>query len=138
MDDQRLGSIGERIADARKVQGLTQQALALKVPVSLSLLRKIEQGSRDATPAFVATVAKVLGVSVSELTGQPYDQHGEHRDRIHGLIPSLRRALTYWDLPPEDVGQVRPLSVLVAEAEKVAAMRRGPSTWVWLRYCRGC
>src|SRR5215471_9362489 len=93
-------SIGHRIADARKARGLTQQLLADRAAVSLSLLRKVEQGSRDATPALVATVAKALGVDVSSLTGQPYDQHGRHRDRIHALMPDLRRALMYWDLPP--------------------------------------
>jgi hypothetical protein len=35
-------------------------------------LRKVEQGSRDATPALTAAIAKALGVDVTSLTGQPY------------------------------------------------------------------
>lgn len=117
-------SIGERIADARKARGLTQQVLADRAPVSLSLLRKVEQGSRDATPALVAAVAKALAIDVTTLTGQPYDQQGRHQDRIHTFIPALRRALTYWDLPPETAVPPRPWPDLLAEAEKVARMRR--------------
>jgi nucleoside-diphosphate-sugar epimerase len=48
-----------------------------------------------ATPAFTAAVAKILGADVTTLTGQPYDQHGRGRDRIHAAVPALRRALSY-------------------------------------------
>lgn len=122
--DESAAGIGARIADARKARGLTQQALATRVPVSLSLLRKVEQGSRDATPALVAAVAKVLGVSVSTLTGQPYDQHGRHRDRIHQQIPALRHALTYWDLPPELETAPRPWAEMIDNAKTVSRLRR--------------
>src|SRR5439155_7703517 len=101
MTSERTRSIGERIADARKSRGLTQKVLADRALVSLSLLRKVEQGSRDATPAVVAAVANALTIDVTALTGQPYDQQGRHQDRIHTLVPALRRALTYWDLPPD-------------------------------------
>jgi transcriptional regulator with XRE-family HTH domain len=117
-------SIGERIAVARKSRSLTQQQLAARVPVSLSMLRKVEQGSRDATPAFTAAVAKVLDVSVNTLTGQPYDQHGRHRDRLHAQIPGLRRALSYWDLPPHLETPPRAWDELLAATEVAARQRR--------------
>jgi transcriptional regulator with XRE-family HTH domain len=124
IDDEPAASIGRRIADARKGRGLTQDALAQRSAVSVSLLRKVEQGSRDATPAVVAAVAKALGVDVTSLTGQPYDQHGRHRDRVHALMPDVRRALMYWDLPPETPSGPRPWPELVADAEAVARMRQ--------------
>ena len=124
MDDERERSIGQRIADARKARGLTQDALAQRAVVSVSLLRKVEQGSRDATPAITAAVAKALGVDVTSLTGQPYDQYGRRRDRIHALIPALRRALTYWDLAPELPAPPRSWSDLKADAEAVTRMRQ--------------
>jgi transcriptional regulator with XRE-family HTH domain len=116
-------SIGERIADARKGRGLTQRALADRIHVSLSLLRKVEQGARDATPALVAATAKVLGVDVTALTGQPYDQDGRRPDRIHALVPRLRQAFTYWDLAP-DSSTSRGWQDLRSEAERVADLRR--------------
>src|SRR5882757_9786152 len=110
MDGNRASSVGDRVSDARKERGLSQKELAGRAHVSLSLLRKVEQGSRDATPALVAAAARALGVDVTALTGQPYDQDGSRPDRIHALIPQLRQALTYWDLPPEAITP-RPASV---------------------------
>lgn len=125
VDEEIEPGIGKRISDARKSRGLTQQQLAASIPVSLSMLRKVEQGSRDATPGLVAAVARTLGVAVSALTGQPYDQHGRHRDRIHSLVPGLRYALTYWDLPPEtDPAGSRPWPEQLAAAEQAAKLRR--------------
>lgn len=76
MDETRASSVGDRVADARKERGLSQQQLADRANVSVSLLRKVEQGSRDATPALVAAVGKALSIDVTTLTGQPYDQGG--------------------------------------------------------------
>jgi transcriptional regulator with XRE-family HTH domain len=109
---------------ARKSRSLTQQQLAAKVPISLSMLRKVEQGSRDATPSLIAAVARVLNVSVNTLTGQPYDQHGAHRDRVHAQIPALRRALTYWDLPPHLETAPRLWAELAADTDVAARQRR--------------
>ena len=125
MDSQpQRRSIGQRIADARKTQGLNQQQLADRGHVSVSLLRKVEQGSRDATPGLVAAVAKALAVETVTLTGQPYDQQGHYPDRIHAHIPALRRALGYWDLAPSPPVPPRPWRELLAEGRQAAAMRR--------------
>lgn len=136
--DEVAHSTGERVAVARKGRGLTQQELAARVPISVSMLRKVEQGSRDATPALVAAVAKALNISVNTLTGQPYDQTGRHRDRIHAQIPALRRALTYGDLPRTwkprpGTGRRWPLT---PSWSPVSGGR--PGTWPCWRYSRAC
>ena len=41
---------GERIAAARKLHRMTQAELAEAAAISVSLLRKIEQGTRPVTP----------------------------------------------------------------------------------------
>lgn len=123
MNDQNLG-IGDRIAAARKHAGLSQAAFAPKAHVSLSLLRKVEQGQRAATPAMIAACAAALNIDVDQLTGQPYDQEGRQRDPIHALLPELRRALSYWDLPPHLDAPARDWESLVAATEQVATMRR--------------
>ena len=51
---------GQAIAAARKAQGLTQSELARRAAVSLSLLRKIERGSRSLTPGVRAALDTVL------------------------------------------------------------------------------
>jgi transcriptional regulator with XRE-family HTH domain len=94
-------SIGARIATERKLRGLTQQQLASRAHLSLSLLRKVEQGSRPASPALMSTVAKTLGLEQARLTGQPY-YSGDHRvDALHDLIPTLRRELSSYGLAPD-------------------------------------
>ena len=124
MSDQSLG-IGDRIAAARKGAGLSQVDFAPRAHVSLSLLRKVEQGNRAATPAMVAACASALNIEVGQLTGQPYDQEGRQRDPVHGLLPELRRALAYWDLPPNLDGPSRSWEALAADTQHAATMRRG-------------
>ncbi|WP_268240512.1 helix-turn-helix domain-containing protein [Mangrovihabitans endophyticus] len=116
--------IGQRIADARKLHRMSQDQFATRIDFSLSLVRKVEQGKRDATPAFVAAAAKCLGVDVTTLTGQPYDQHGQSQDRVHLLMPGLRHALTYWDLPPELAQPPRDWHTLKAATLNAATLRR--------------
>jgi len=116
--------IGKRISEARKLRRMSQDELAARIPFSLSMLRKVEQGKRDATPAFTAAVAKCLATDVTALTGQPYDQQGRGRDRIHTSMPSLRHALTYWDLSPKMDGPARAWDVLRAETVIVSELRR--------------
>jgi transcriptional regulator with XRE-family HTH domain len=117
-------SIGRRIAHYRKTRRMTQVALAQHASISLSLLRKVEQGSRDATPVLVAAVAKPLDVEVTVLTGQPYDFDGRRPDRIHTLMPALRRALAFWDLPPEMHTPPRTRDEIVADARKISRLRQ--------------
>ncbi|MFC8796943.1 helix-turn-helix domain-containing protein [Promicromonospora sp. NPDC057138] len=117
-------TIGDRIADHRKARGLTQVALAQRAAVSTSLLRKVEQGSRDATPVLVAAIANVLEIDVTMLTGQPYDRDGKRPDRIHALIPPLRRALAYWDLPPTPEYAPRSWEALARDAREVSRLRQ--------------
>ncbi|MGI5191890.1 helix-turn-helix domain-containing protein [Promicromonospora sp. CA-289599] len=56
-------AIGRRIAHFRKARGMTQVALAQQASISLSLLRKVEQESREATPVLIAAVAKPLAIA---------------------------------------------------------------------------
>ena len=51
---------GQAIAAARKAYGLTQSELARQAAISLSLLRKIERGSRSLTPGVRAALDLVL------------------------------------------------------------------------------
>ncbi|WP_440069138.1 helix-turn-helix domain-containing protein [Streptosporangium sp. OZ121] len=95
--------IGRRIAQARKLRGLTQQQLADRVPCSKSLIAQVERGHKPATQALVTAVARTLRIGLGELTGQPYRDPEARENRIHQCIPEIRRALLAWDLPDEDV-----------------------------------
>jgi transcriptional regulator with XRE-family HTH domain len=122
-DNEDLG-IGTRISTARKLRRMRQEDFAVKIGFSLSMVRKVEQGSRDATQAFIAAAAKCLAMDVTTLTGQPYDRHGRGKDPIHMLMPTLRQALTYWDLAPTLEAPPRRWDVLRSETLAAAELRR--------------
>ncbi|MEW9556016.1 helix-turn-helix domain-containing protein [Nonomuraea sp. NPDC050783] len=114
--------IGPRIAEARKLAGVTQDGLAQRVPCSKSLVSQVERGSKPATPWFIAAVARALHVDVMELTGQPYRRSTGRADQAHAGIPAVRVALTYWDAPPELEAEPRELGVLRDEVREIAAL----------------
>ncbi|MFE7741549.1 helix-turn-helix domain-containing protein [Nocardia sp. NPDC057455] len=70
MDDR--AAIAARVAQTRKLAGLTQKALAEKANISLGIVRAVEQRTAPASPTFLGAVSKALRVGVAELTGQPY------------------------------------------------------------------
>jgi transcriptional regulator with XRE-family HTH domain len=115
-------SIGRRIAHQRKARGVTQIALAHDAGVSVSLLRKMEQGSRIASQPVVAALARALHVDSTTLTGQPYDREGPRPDRVHTAMPDLRRALAYWDLSAELGTAPRHPAELARDAAEIATL----------------
>jgi transcriptional regulator with XRE-family HTH domain len=116
-------SIGARIAAERKLRGLTQEQLAHRAHVSLSLLRKVEQGSRQVTHQLLASVAAGLGVERNELTGQPYRSGDRKVDAVHDLIPDIRRELVAYRRPPLVDRDVLPIGALRARVAEVSRAR---------------
>lgn len=96
----------QRIAEHRGAQDLTQAELAELAKISLSLLKKIEQGVRTATREVVQALATALDVDPDQLS----DDVPPASDRVRAVIPDLRRAIDSYDLP--DDGPVRPLDEL--------------------------
>jgi transcriptional regulator with XRE-family HTH domain len=103
MRDEQVVRIGTRIAELRKIHGRTQQALAMRTGVSVSLLRKIERGDRVATHSVVAAVARALSVNVTDITGQPYQAYNADPGSEQAGVPALRQALVEGDDPNLDV-----------------------------------
>lgn len=59
---------GRRIRAFRKLKGYTQEGLANKLGVSVSVLGEVERGNRMPTHEFIEEVASALNVSVNDLT----------------------------------------------------------------------
>jgi transcriptional regulator with XRE-family HTH domain len=112
--------IGTRLAEARKLRGLTQSGLAMLVPCSSSLVSQVERGVRPATPWLVAAVARALHTDVPQLLGQPYRGATERTDRVHASIPQIRIAMNYWDVPPDLAVAPRSLDTIRAGIAKVS------------------
>ena len=97
---------GQAIAAARKAQGLTQSELARQAAISLSLLRKIERGSRSLTPGVRAALDAVLAplpASAGSAAGP---------ERIAVVFPQLSEAMDAYDIPPDLPYAVRPIAEL--------------------------
>jgi transcriptional regulator with XRE-family HTH domain len=112
-------SIGPRVAEARKLRGLTQDGLALLVPCSKSLISQVERGFKPAAPWFVAAVARALHTDVPQLLGQPYRGTTERTDRLHASIPQIRIVMNYWDVAPDAEVTPRPLTAVRDDVAKV-------------------
>ncbi|MFF5569032.1 helix-turn-helix domain-containing protein [Streptomyces sp. NPDC012623] len=114
--------IGARMASRRKLAGYTQRQLAEHAHLSLGSIRKVERGERPPTPSILAGVARVLHVTVEDLTGQPYRRLPQDQ-QVHAPITEVRAALRHWDLPADWFELPRPLSELHAEVQAVTEHR---------------
>jgi transcriptional regulator with XRE-family HTH domain len=97
---------GRAVSSARKARRLTQRELARQAAVSLSLLRKIEQGDRPLTPGVRAALTGVLG----PVPAAPGDAPAP--GRVSAAIPLLQDVMDCYDLPPDPVMAPRPLPEL--------------------------
>ena len=116
-------AIGRRMAQVRKLRGLTQTGLAVRAHVSKSLISQVESGHKPATPALISAVSRALSVEAAELTGQPYRGRNARADRVHEAIGEVRQALVYWDIPPALDVPPRSLADLEAETRKAGVLR---------------
>ncbi|MYY82486.1 MULTISPECIES: helix-turn-helix transcriptional regulator [unclassified Streptomyces] len=121
MSDQSLGA---NLKAARKMRGLSVNQLAELVSVSPSYVKKIESGSRRSNSRLSLAFARALMVGEEVLTGQPYYGDPEAEDRVHAIVPDLRRLLLTYDSPEELVVSPRALIVLGSEVDQIAALRR--------------
>lgn len=114
---------GARIARIRKQRGLTQQGLAMRAHLSKSLLSKVECGQKPASPALVAACARALGVSTSDLLGQPYADE-LRRDRMDALIQPIREGLENWDVDLDWQTAPRPAALIWTDVQRALEQRR--------------
>lgn len=66
-ETKQLMAFGRRLAEVRKSRGLTQQALAEKLDISLVSIGYIETGKRWPRLATLHRIAKCLDVPLAEL-----------------------------------------------------------------------
>jgi transcriptional regulator with XRE-family HTH domain len=65
-----LATIGQSVKDLRAAAGLTQQELAVKAGLSVSVVSQIEQGTNaDPRLSTLAALARALGVNLDQLAG---------------------------------------------------------------------
>ncbi len=62
-----LRKLGERVRATRRIRGLTQEALAEALDLSVAYVSLIERGGRNPPYTTVVAIARALGVSVAEM-----------------------------------------------------------------------
>ncbi|WP_369183342.1 helix-turn-helix domain-containing protein [Streptomyces sp. Y1] len=104
-------ALGERVKTARHVAGLTRRQVYDLSGVSISMLRKVEDGERWPSDSVLDALAKAVQTTPEELLAGP----GRTDSRVHHAIPALQWVIAAYDLP--DDGPVRPLPQLAAEVD---------------------
>jgi transcriptional regulator with XRE-family HTH domain len=116
VDSQR---VGDRLRRLRKLRGATQQQLAANTHFSVSLIKKVEQGSVPPSAAFVATVARALQVKPAYLYGTEERELAEQPQVEAAGIAELRAALDGFD-DPRPAGGLLSLSEATRRVQKIA------------------
>lgn len=112
--------IGLRIARWRDIGGMTQQQLADAVGVTREYISMIENGRRPVTKrSLLISMANALGVSVSDLTGQPREPQSAEELVITHIESGVRTAL---DEDPQDGPQPAPAN-LTASTHRLRVAR---------------
>ncbi|MGV9310622.1 helix-turn-helix domain-containing protein [Streptomyces sp. NPDC003691] len=124
MPDTGDDHIGARIASLRKLSGYTQREFADVAFLSLGAVRKVEQGERLPTSGFLISAARVLRVTVEELSGQPYKGESEADRRVHAPIQGIRTAVRRYDLPSDVYARPRPMPELKADVKTASEYRK--------------
>jgi transcriptional regulator with XRE-family HTH domain len=62
-----LRKLGERVREQRRTQGLTQEALAESLDLSVAYVSLIERGGRNPPYTTVVAIARALGIPVSRI-----------------------------------------------------------------------
>ncbi len=94
-----LRALGQRVAERRKAQGLTQAELAARLGISQQLVASYEGGRRRLPVALLPAVAQQLAVSVETLLGLangtskrgPTPKFQRHLERLSRLPRSRQR-----------------------------------------------
>ncbi|MCP3801869.1 helix-turn-helix transcriptional regulator [Allokutzneria sp. A3M-2-11 16] len=119
MPDDR--SIGQNIAAARKLAGLTQQQYAALASYSISTVTKVESGHEPASPAYIAAACRFLHVDQQRLTNTPYRETLDEEGPLVGM-PELQALLAEGKyVRAEEPGS---LDILASKMERLERLYR--------------
>jgi transcriptional regulator with XRE-family HTH domain len=124
MDDQERMTIGKNVRSNRLYRGMSLEALAGLAGISKGFLSMVENGQRSLNNRHhVAAIADALKVSVTDITGEPYEPKTTDEKESHAGIAVMRNVLIRRSLDfPERTGY-RPLSTLSNITSHVTQLR---------------
>ncbi|MFB7908094.1 helix-turn-helix domain-containing protein [Kitasatospora sp. NPDC056076] len=110
-------ALGQRIETARHAAGLTRRQVHEASGVSISMLRKVEDGERWPSDAVLDALAQAVQTTPEELLAGPRRTDS----RVHQAVPELQRVIAAYDLPED--GPVRSLRELAADVDQAVEDR---------------
>ncbi|MFI5609524.1 helix-turn-helix domain-containing protein [Amycolatopsis sp. NPDC051903] len=113
-------SVADRLKAARKLKGLSRLQLAQRANFSQSLVKKVEQGSKPPSAAFVAGAARVLGIKVATLYGTRESEVLDEPSPESAGVAELRGALDAYD-DPRPEGDPLTLDAVAGRLTKISA-----------------
>jgi len=119
VDMEEAAAIGVRARMIRRRRGLSLDVVAGLAGITKQYLSALELGQRGFNRrGLIEDLAKALGCSVADLTGQPYPALDRATKDALATLPSIRLVLN--DFGPTDVPDVtpRPLEVLASLADE--------------------
>jgi transcriptional regulator with XRE-family HTH domain len=121
MDDDRF--VGQQVAAFRRLRGLSQQQLAdLAGGVSRQYISMIESGRRPVDKReTLYGLCRALQVSVSDLTGQPFEPVDREQVAARAWVPAVEVALMAEG--SDHQGPVRSVAELAVEADRALFLR---------------
>jgi transcriptional regulator with XRE-family HTH domain len=101
--------MGQRIKTLRRLRHLKQEALARELPVSVRTVQGWERGKHEPESANLARLAEVLGVHVTDITGnQPITVSPVELRDVHEKVEQVLRRLDVIEELLRSRGPVRP------------------------------
>lgn len=86
-----MSDLSERLREARKLAGLSQQATADLAGISLTQYHAYEHARAEPGATIVCNLAQVLSVSCDWLLGKSPELLELRLERLRGLAPMLRK-----------------------------------------------
>ncbi|MPM15805.1 hypothetical protein SDC9_62177 [bioreactor metagenome] len=78
--------VGAKIVNLREAKKLTQEQLAEKAEIPIAELRKIEEGSPDATINFYEKIGQVLNFTPAQIFAKTDREHRQQINKIKKLL----------------------------------------------------
>jgi transcriptional regulator with XRE-family HTH domain len=123
MSERAQSEIGRRVAELRKLRGLTQAGLAARLHRSESWVTKIERGARGLDSVTVLTeLAEALAVPVEQLAGGQTGRPGERPGQGGAALTELQRVLDRPSITSLDASEVRSVAEIARGAEALRRM----------------
>lgn len=90
-EDPRKKIIASRLAEARKMAGLSQGQVARMMDLHRPTISEIEAGNRNVTGPEITQFASIYDVSVSWLMGEGAEKLDPHDDRMQLAFRQLKK-----------------------------------------------